>query len=46
MKVTVIPIVTREDHPDYRIIKMKQNTVKSPGDVSRLAATKTPRKNH
>ena len=33
---------TRVDHPDYRIIKISQNTEKSPGDLGRLAITQTP----
>ena len=30
---------TRGDHPDYSIIKIGQNTEKSPGDLKRLAVT-------
>ena len=35
-----------EDHPDYNIIKISQNTEKSPGDLWRLAATAVPVENH
>ena len=34
----------RTDHPEYMIIKISQNTEKSPGDLRRL--TVTPVKNH
>ena len=34
------------DHPDYSIIKISQNTEKSPGDLKRLAVTQTPVRNH
>ena len=37
---------TSRDHPDYSSIKIGQNTEKSPGDLGRLAATRTPVKNH
>ena len=37
---------TSGDHPDYRIIKVGQNTEKRPGDLRRLAITQTPAKNH
>ena len=37
---------TKEDHPDYGIIEIIHNTGKCPGDVRRLAVTKTPVKNH
>ena len=30
------------DHPNHSIIKIGQNTEKSPGDVKRLAVTQTP----
>ena len=33
------------DHPDYSIIKISQNTEKSPGDL-RLTLTQTPGENH
>ena len=36
---------TSRDHQDYSI-KISQNTEKSPGDLRRLAVTKTPMKNH
>ena len=53
MKVTIIPIVigTLEElkkrksslgHPNYSIVKLGQNTEKSPGDLRRLAVTQTP----
>ena len=34
------------DHPEERIIKIGQNTEKSPGDLRRLAVTQTLVKNH
>ena len=34
------------DHRDYSIIKIGQNSQKSPGDLRRLAVTQTPVKNH
>ena len=37
---------TSGDHPNYNIIKMDQNTEKSPGDLGRLAVTQTPGKDH
>ena len=37
---------TRRNHPNYDIIKIHQNTEKSPGDLKRLAITQTPVKNH
>ena len=37
---------TRGDHSDYSIIKIGQNTEKSPLDLRRLAVTQTPVKNH
>ena len=37
---------TSRDHPDNRIIKINQNTKKSPGDLRRLAVTQTPVRNH
>ena len=33
---------TSGGHPDYSIIKIGQNTEKSPGDLRRLAVTQTP----
>ena len=36
---------TSGDHPDYGIIKIGQNTEKSPGDWSRLAVTQIPVEN-
>ena len=35
-----------QDHPNYSIVKIDQNTEKSPGDLRRLAVTQTPVKNH
>ena len=32
----------REDHSNYSIVEMGQNTEKSPGDLRRLAITQTP----
>ena len=56
MKTMVIPIgkgtgrIGNErksgDHPDYSFIKIGHNTEKSPGDLRRLANTKTPEKDH
>ena len=37
---------TSGDHPDYSIIKIGQNTEKSPGYLRRLAVTQTPVKDH
>ena len=37
---------TIRDYPDYRIIKIGQNTPKSPGDLRRLAVIQTPVKDH
>ena len=37
---------TNGDHPDYSIIKIGQNAVKSPGELRRLAVTQTPVKNN
>ena len=37
---------TRKDHPDYRIIKIGENTEKSPGDLRRLAVTQAQGRNH
>ena len=36
----------RGDNPIYSIIKIGQNTEKSPGDLRRLAVTQTPVKDH
>ena len=33
---------TSRDHPDFSIIKIGENTEKSPGDLRRLAVTQTP----
>ena len=33
-------------HPDNRIVKIGQNTEKSPGDLRRVAVTQTSVKNH
>ena len=35
-----------EDHPNYSIIEIDQNTEKSPGDLTRLVVTQIPVKNH
>ena len=37
---------TSRDHPDYSITKICQNTEKSPEDLSRLAVSQIPVKNH
>ena len=37
---------TSGDHLNYSIIKIDQNTEKSPGDLRRLAVTQTPVENH
>ena len=37
---------TSGDHQKYSIIKIGQNTKKSPGDSRRLALTQTPGKDH
>ena len=37
---------TSGDHPDYSIIKIGQNTEKSPGDLRRLVVAQTPIENH
>ena len=34
------------DHPNYSIVKIGQNTEKSPGDLRRLDVTQTPMKDH
>ena len=34
------------DHPNDSIVKIGQNTEKSPGDLRRLAVTQTPVKDH
>ena len=36
----------RRDHADYSIIKIGQNTEKSPGDLRRLTVSQTPVKTH
>ena len=36
----------RGEHPDYSIIKIRQNTEKSPGDLRKLAVTQTQVENH
>ena len=35
-----------EDHPDYSIIKIGQNTEKNPGDLRRLSVTQIPLRSH
>ena len=37
---------TSWDHPNYNIIKIGQNTEKSPGELRRLAVPQTPVKVH
>ena len=37
---------TSGDHPNYCTIEDDQNTEKSPGDLSRLAVTQGPVKDH
>ena len=37
---------TRGDHPNDSIIKIGQNTEKSPRDLRRFAVTQTPVKDH
>ena len=37
---------TNGDTPDYSIIKIEQNTEKSPRDLRRLAVTQSPGVNH
>ena len=34
------------DYPNYSIVKVEQNTEKSPGDLRRLAVTQTPVKDY
>ena len=38
--------ITRRDLPDYSIIKVDQNTEKSPGGLRRLTVTQTSMRNH
>ena len=42
----IIIIMTNRDHPDDNIIKIDQNTEKSPGHLRRFAITQTPVKDH
>ena len=35
-----------QDHPDYSIVKISQNTEKGPGDMWRIAVTYIPVKDH
>ena len=35
-----------EEHPNYSIVEIGQNTKKSPGDLRRLAVIQTPVGNH
>ena len=37
---------TSRDFPDYSIVEVGQNSEKSPGDLRRLAVTRTPVKNY
>ena len=39
-------IIISGDHPDYSIIKISQNTEKSPGNLRRLAVTQTLEEDH
>ena len=34
------------DHSNYSIVKISQNTERSPGDLRRLAITQTPKEDH
>ena len=38
--------MTIEDHPNYNIVELGQNTKKSPGDLRRLDVTQTPVENN
>ena len=38
--------MTSGDRPNYSIVKIGQNTEKSPGDLGRLAVTQTPVKDY
>ena len=50
MKETVIKDLeirgSSRDHPNNSIIKIEQNTEKSPGDLRRLAVSQTPVRTH
>ena len=35
-----------EDYPNYSVVKIGQNSEKSPGDLRKLAVTQTPEKDH
>ena len=37
---------TSRDHPNHSIVKIGQNTKKSPGDLRKLVVTQTPMENH
>ena len=37
---------TSGDYPNYSIAKIVKNTVKSPGDLMRIAVNPTPERNH
>ena len=37
---------TKRDYPNYSIVKISQNTEKSPGDLRRAAASRTPDEDH
>ena len=37
---------TNEDHPDYSITEIGQNTENSPGDLRRFSVSQTPVRNH
>ena len=37
---------TSQDHPNYRILEISQNTERSPGVLRRLSVTQIPVKDH
>ena len=37
---------TNRDHPDYSIVKIRQNIERGPGDLKRLAVSQIPVRNH
>ena len=41
-----LEIIGRVNTPNYSIVKIGQNTEKSPGYLMRLAVTQTPAENH
>ena len=42
----IVDFAVPADHPNYNIIEIGQNTEKSPGDLRRLAVTRTPLKDN